>query len=157
MEKIGNDSLILPDRSDSTLIQLSDNATFRWLHDGQAYEVAIRSARREDIDASMNANFSILDQWDTTQPLYSVQDLSDPNINITPYFRSRLGELETIIKTSNIKGASIIILNNGFAGQLVKHLLRFFINRADGTIEQIWFTDAQKAYEELEKRIASNG
>lgn len=157
MGKVLDNPITLPARSDSTLMQVSDNVTFRWLHDGQAFAVEIRSSRRDDIDAALNANFAAIYQWDNTQPVYSLQNLSHPDINITPYFKSRLGELEGVVEECGVQGTSIIILNNGFTGQLMKHLLRFFVSRTKGAIQQVVFTDAQEAYAELEKRITFGG
>ena len=47
MVQVQEISQILPDRSDTKLIQISENVTFRWLHDGQAYETATATAELE--------------------------------------------------------------------------------------------------------------
>jgi hypothetical protein len=145
----------LPDRSDATLTHISENVSFRWLYNGQAYEIITTSARREAIDAYIDTNLAVINQWDSTQPFYSFQDISHKDVSITPYFKARLNDVAVRMAEQGVEGISMVILNNGFSGNLMKLLSRFFVNRIDSAVTQIWFTDADKAYAELEKHIQS--
>ena len=138
------------------MIQISENVTFRWLHDGQAYETATHGSKRDDIDAYINANLAAVQQWNPEQPFYSFQDISHKDVSITPYFKARLENVAEAMKERGVSGISMVILNNGLSGQLLKILSRFFVNSVDSAVTQIWFTDIQKASAELENRITSN-
>jgi len=155
MQKVMDSVITLPDRSDTTLTHISEKVTFQWLHDGQAYETKTTGAKREDIDAYINANLAAIQQWDTALPFYSVQNISHKDVSITPYFKVRLADAATLMEERGVRGYSMVILNNGFSGNLLKLLSRFFVNRVNSSVTQIWFTDHQKAYTELETRMAS--
>ena len=155
MQKVTDSILTLPDRSDTTLTQISENVTFKWLHDGQAYETATTGAKREDIDAYINANLAAIQEWDVAQPFYSVQNISHKDVSITPYFKARLADVAKTMEERGVKGYSMIVLNNGFSGNLLKLLSRFFVSRVNSSVTQIWFTDYEKAHTELQERMAS--
>jgi len=148
-----NNTFVLPDITDDTLIQITPNVAFHWLHNGVAYEVIAESSQRKDVDAYIDANLAAINQWDKQQPFYSIQNISNANVSVTPYFKSRLDEVADVMKAQEIKGVSMIVMNNNFTGQLMKMLSRFFVSRVNNTVRQEWFTDITKAHEALEAHL----
>ena len=143
----------LPDRTDQTLVELTDNVTFRWLQGGRAYEIVTKGSTRKDVDTCIDANLAAIQSWNQNQTFYSVQDFTHRDVQITPYFKSRLNDVAEAMDTYQVKGASMIVLDGGLAGQLMKILSRFFVSKVK-PVQQVWFTDINKAHEELANRLA---
>jgi len=146
-------NITLPDRSDNTVIQLSDAITFQWVHDGAAYIIEVRNSRRDTIDLYIAASLKLVNEWDKSKPFYSLQDISHEDFQMTPYLRERLNEVLSAMKESGMDGRSVIVMGNSFAGRIMQVLGRFFAQQSKPII-QVWETDRATANEKFAEIVA---
>ena len=147
-------ALQLPDKTDTDAKQLSPNVSFRWLHDGKTFETRITSSTRADIDIYAEANIAALRMWDKSAKFYSLQDVSDKNVTITPYFRSRLEEVAGVIKEVGLEGDSVIVLSNSITGRIVQVYGRIFARKAE-PIHQHWVIGYDSGVEKLKELVGT--
>jgi hypothetical protein len=145
---------LLPPRSYSQVTELHPNVQFQWLHEGRAFAITITSSTREAIDVYIAANIASLHNWPANQPFFSLQDVSHPNVTITPYFRRRLEEVTFEIKKVGLSGHSVIVLATSIAGNLVRLYGRIFARKAE-PIHQDWVNGRAAGEKVLAQLIAS--
>jgi len=146
----------LPDKSSTETVQLSPEVSFQWLQGGKAYLITITKASQEGVDAYIDANIAALDMWERGTTFFSVQDVSHPDVTITPYFRKRLDDILVHMKASGLQGHSVIVLANTIIGKIVRVYGSAFARRAD-PIEQHWVNGMDAGHSELEKLLKKYG
>ncbi len=143
----------LPDRSDSSLVHLSDAVTFQWLYDGAAYMIEVKNSRRDTIDVYIDTSLKIVAEWDRSMPFHSLQDISSDDFQMTPYLKARLNEVLTAMSESGMDGRSIIVMSDGFAGRIMQVLGRFFAQQSKPIIQD-WVVDRAVGEEKLAQIMA---
>lgn len=97
-----------------------------WNEDHSLVIFTIQNSNRETIDEYIEANLDILRNWDQSDPIYKIQDLSHKNLNFTPYFRGRLNEVAASIKERKLNVVVAIVVGNSLTGHLMQAFGRLF-------------------------------
>jgi hypothetical protein len=142
----------LPAKNDPTAKAFTPNVTFRWMYGGRAFEVAISSGARQDIDTYCDVNLAALQKWDASQPYLSLQDVSGEQVTLTPYFRERLQAIIALIKGSGLTGHSVIVLSNSVKGRALQ--IYGQTGSLKSTIEQHWVVGYDKGIEKLAELVS---
>jgi hypothetical protein len=113
-------SIELPDRSNSNKVQLSDHVTFQWLHGGAAYFMEVQSARRTEADIYVEISLKVAKEWDSSQEMLSIHDVSHPDFQMTPYLQGRLQGVMEIMNKLELTGHSVVVMSNSSMGRALQ-------------------------------------
>ncbi len=103
--------------------QLSQAVTREWLCDGQIVAYTVTDARRESVDAWVNAFKEDIMNWPLDRPFRVLHDLSARGAVSTPYARMRAQEVVAV--RPEVKGRAALVLS----GSLVNSLIHVWLNR----------------------------
>jgi len=139
----------------TTAVKQSDsNVTQHWSDDKTTITFKMLDSTRLSVDTYINGNLEVLREWDKSQTLYTIQDIANPNVTLTPYLKQRLSEVTDFIKTHQIPVRSAIVMENNFTGQVMQAFGRLFTINAK-YLTQVYFTDMSKAQEWINKQQTS--
>lgn len=144
----------LPEKNHTERVQLSPDVSFRWMFEGRVIELIITKSTQAAIDIYAEANLAALKLWTPGQRFYSLQDVSHPDVTITPYFRKRLDDVLAGIHESGLQGDSVIVLSNSISGKIVQTYGILFARKA-GPIKQHWSVGYERGFAELKKLLAN--
>lgn len=127
-----------------TLEQLAPNVTRR--RDNALHTVLfeMKDTSRDSVDAYIEGNLEILRNQDKTQTLYTIQDISNPAVTLTPYLKERLNEVTAYIKNNKIQVCTAIVMADNFTGRVMRIFGRLFTINAR-YLTQVYFTDMSSA------------
>lgn len=94
----------------------------------------------------------MLAQWDKSKVYYTLQDVSHPDVMMTPYLREKLNEVMNYINKNKIQVRSALVLSPGFAGTMLKTFGGILNIRARYMIQR-YFTDEAEAMAWLESEM----
>jgi hypothetical protein len=151
---MSKEAISLPEQHEAERVYLTPCVTFRWLEQGNAFEISLGSIQRSDVDAYINTNLQLLRDWDIQQPFFSLQDFSSENVSMTPYIRSRLQEVINLMNDRQLTGNSVVIFSPNFQGRVMEFLGRFFPGQA--TVKQSWIVGHERAYDTLRELMATH-
>lgn len=124
--------------------QLEVGVTKHWNKDRTVVTFTMSDVSRKAVDAYISGNLEVLGNWDKTKTLFTIQDISNPNISLTPYLKSRLDEITNFIKTNEVNVCTAIVMENNFTGQVMRAFGRLFTVNAR-YLNQVYFTDLTQA------------
>ena len=124
--------------------KLADTVTRIWDNDLNAVIFEMADANRVSVDAYIEGNLEILRKHDKTKTLYTIQDISNPAVTLTPYLRKRLDEITTYVKTHQIQVCTAIVMGDSFTGRVMRVFGHLFTINAR-YLKQVYFTDVAAA------------
>lgn len=124
--------------------QAIDSVTHHWDTDLGAVLFEMSDTTRSSVDAYIESNLEILRTWDNTKTLYTIQDISNEAVALTPYLKARLGEVTAYINSNKIQVCTAIVMGNDFTGQVMRIFGRLFTLNAR-YLKQVYFTDMPAA------------
>lgn len=142
----------LPAKDDPTVFPIRSYLDFQWLHEGKAFCITLRQATVEAVDLYADLNIYLLNQWEKDQRFYSIQDVSDEHITITPHFRHQLDAIATEVHKVGVNGHSMVVLQDGVMGRVVQVFGTIFARKVS-PVRQHWFRDRNKALASLTQLI----
>lgn len=144
-----NDLFYLLDRKrKENMVQTAEQSsalvTHHWDADLGAVIFELSDVKRVSVDAYIDGNLEVLRTWDKTKTLYTIQDISNKAVSLTPYLKGRLGEITTHINSNQIHVCTAIVMGNDFTGQVMRVFGRLFTINAR-YLKQVYFTDMASA------------
>lgn len=133
--------------------ELGNNVTQRWSDDKSTVIFTMSDSNRSSVDAYIIGNLEVLSNWDKSNTLYTIQDIANPNVTLTPYLKARLSEITDYVKSNQITVKSAIVMENNFTGQVMRAFGRLFTINAR-YLKQVYFTDMSKALEWVQNQQA---
>lgn len=132
---------------------IADGVKRQWILDGDVVLYTMTDSSKDNVDAYIESNIQMVREWPRPKPFLNVQDISSGEVLLTPYFRTRLQEVEAVLKEYKQDGFSAIILPDTFMFRIFSMFGRFFTQRVGTGLEQRYFTDTDKGIEWItEKR-----
>lgn len=118
--------------------------TVEWLEPNKLVLFRLPDVKRASINAYIDGNLEILHGWDPARPLYTIQDISGPDVELTGYLRSRLSSVADYIKEHQLHVTSAIVMQNDFAGQIMRLFGQAFTIRSQ-YLTQVFFVNIDSA------------
>lgn len=143
---------ILPTLGDKAPKTLINGVVFEWLSD-EAFLFTLTDVHRDAVDIYINTSIEILYNWDLNKAMRIINDMSHPNMSLTPYFRKRLNDIVPAINQSGVHGVSGVIMGKGFLETIVVFFGNTF-NKRTPNFKQRYFTDKQKCLDWVLKESA---
>ena len=133
----------------SIVIETLENGVIKtWDEDTSIYTFALPNSNRATTDTYIDAVLESIRNWDTSKPYYGIEDITNPNISLTPYMRGRLPEITKLFKEREITAYIGLIMDSSFTAGVMKAFGRILsMNNRFITINS--FTDISKAQEWL--------
>jgi hypothetical protein len=138
-----------------TLEDLGSNVTQHWNNNKTIVTFKMSDSKRSSVDAYIEGNLDVLKTWDKSKPLYTIQDIANPAVTLTPYLKQRLNEITDYVKSNQITVRSAIVMENNFTGQVMRAFGRLFTINAR-YLKQLYFTDMSKAQEWIKQQENQN-
>lgn len=126
------------------LEKLSGTVTQKWDTELGAILFEMLDTNRESVDAYIDGNLEVLRTWDKSKTLYTIQDISNKAVSLTPYLKGRLNEVTAYIKDNQIQVCTAIVMGNDFTGQVMRIFGRLFTINAK-YLKQVYFVDMASA------------
>ncbi len=133
---------------------LGNNVVLQWNNEKTQVTYTLSASRRDAVDTYIESNLDILKNWDHTKTLYTIQDISDDNVALTPYLRERLNEITDYVKDNHIQVRTSVVLSDNLTGQLMQVFGRVFTINAK-YLKQAYFTDMLSAQSWINKQQAN--
>lgn len=109
-------SIQLPQTCMPALCEIAPGVLFQWHHGQRAYRIKLRNSHRATIDAFVETNLLAVQGWSLYQPWLSFQDVSEPDVVVTPYMRSRMEAVFNIITKLGYEGYVVLLVANNSQG-----------------------------------------
>jgi hypothetical protein len=123
------------------------------LHDGWLIIYKLGNVTRGAVDAWVEAVKSRLDTWDKKEPYYSIHDLSDPKVGITPYSRARASEI--MAYRTDVPSYTALVMPRTFATQLIVLFYNSLKPRGRSTMRVFFSMTEARTW--LESEMRQNG
>ena len=145
-------SIELPDRNSTERVQLSDYISFQWLHNGAAYFIEVKSARRNEADIYVEVSRKLVSEWPQGHALLSIHDVSHTDFQMTPYLQGRLQGVMETMNELELTGHSIVIMSNSSMGRALQAMATAVVKQ-EKLVERHLVTSFDEASELLEQLI----
>lgn len=120
----------------------------QWLYDRRIVVFIAHNVSHQTIDAWVEVLQNTLKDWPEDRPFLSLYEMSFPEATLTPYMRSKLGE---VIEThQNLTGRTAAVVRKTFLVQLVNLFLR---GRRPGIRQRQIFYDYNEGLEWLKEML----
>jgi len=130
---------------------LDNDITMEWNISQTQVTFTMSASHRNAVDSYIDANLDILKKWDHAKILYTIQDISSPDVALTPYLKERLNEITDYIKSNQIQVRTGVVLSNNLTGQLMQIFGRIFTINAK-YLKQVYFTDIKSAQDWIDRQ-----
>lgn len=111
-------SIQLPQTCMPAPCEIAPGILFQWHHGQRAYRIKLCDSHRATIDAFVETNLLAIQGWSIYQPWLSFQDISAPDVVVTPYMRGRMEAVFNIITELGYSGTVILLVANTSQGSI---------------------------------------
>lgn len=133
---------------------MDNTVTVHWNEDLSIATITLTATNRACVDTYIETNMELLRNWEKGNPVYIIHNVAHENVNLTPYLRGRLNDLEKLIRAEKFRGCAAIVVSNNLTGNLIQAFFRLFLRNVQD-VQQRVFTNmsAAQAWIEDEKQL----
>jgi len=130
---------------------LENGVVKTWDSDASILTFTIPNSNRATVDTYIEAVLESVKNWDTSNPYYGIQDITSPDVSLTPYLRGRLPEITQLFMDKEINSYIVLVMDNSFTAGVMKAFGRL-MSRNTPFVTINFVTDISKAHEWIAKQ-----
>lgn len=144
---------MMPIEAQPTVEQLADGVIREWIDNQRIFVVRLNDTEPSNIDVYIDSHIMLVKNWPQGKVYANIQDISNPKVSLTPYFRKRLGDLERTFKEVNRDGYSAVVLPNTFMFRIFAAFGKYFTARINTGLDMRYFNKYDDALNWIKSQI----